>query len=281
MGKRRILLEDFEGFQMITMSDIRKALSGKPNKNTTYVVGHEYPDADSVVSSIFESVRRSLVYPNQKCLPWTSSLRPEVLSIVGPEIADLTMKVPKFSAYDRLTLVDCHRYDGANESQVIGVIDHHHVTKPFPAYVALSNESSWSTTLQIYIKILGSGFDLDPETSRILAEATKLEAEPQLMKRRPQIDRLALERLKTVAGSGVRDYGALLDLMMVETNPLTLFYKDYRQTTFGFSVIHCKEYINMTTIVQQNNLKHHLPLSVIKQVLLSTKPLGSPQSGSR
>ena len=87
------------------------------------------------------------------------------------------------------------------------------------------------------------------------------------MTRRPKIDRLALERLKTVAGPSVRDYGALLNLMMVETGPSALFYKDYRQTTFGFSVIHCKEYFDMTEIAKENNRKHHLPLSIIKQIL--------------
>jgi hypothetical protein len=71
-----------------------------------------------------------------------------------------------------------------------------------------------------------------------------------------------------VAGPSVRDYGALLDWMMVETSPSALFYKDYRQMTFGFSVIRCKEYFDMTEIAKENNLKHHLPLSTIKQILV-------------
>ncbi|KAE9370190.1 hypothetical protein N431DRAFT_31350 [Stipitochalara longipes BDJ] len=75
------------------------------------------------VSSIFKSVRRNLVYPSQNHLPWAPSIPPEVLCILGPEIVDLTMKVPEFKDYHRLTLVDCHRYDGANESQIIVVID--------------------------------------------------------------------------------------------------------------------------------------------------------------
>ncbi|PMD46006.1 hypothetical protein L207DRAFT_576886 [Hyaloscypha variabilis F] len=228
LGKKRILLGNYEGLQTITISDIHEILSGKPAKSTTYVVGHEHPDADSVVSSIFEALRRNLIYSDQNCLPWAPSIPHEILSIISPKIAGMMLKVPECSEYHRLTLVDCHHCDGVNDSQIKGVIDHHRVTKQFPAYVALSNESSWSTTLQIYIKIIGSGFDLDPETSRILAEATLLEAEPQLMTRRPKIDRLALERLKTVAGPSVRDYGALLNLMMVETGPSALFYKDYR-----------------------------------------------------
>jgi hypothetical protein len=142
LGKKRILLGNYEGLQTITISDIHKILSGKPAKSTTYVVGHEHPDADSVVSSIFEAVRRNLIYSDQNCLPWAPSIPPGVLSIIGPEIAGMMLKVPEFSEYHRLTLVDCHRCDGANDSQVIGVIDDHQMTKKFPAYVALSNESS-------------------------------------------------------------------------------------------------------------------------------------------
>jgi inorganic pyrophosphatase/exopolyphosphatase len=93
----------------------------------------------------------------------------------------MMVTLPTFNSHHPVTLVDCHWLNAANESQIIGVIDHHHVEKLFPEYVALSHESSWSTTLQIYTKILGSGFDVDSETARILAEATMLEAKLQLV----------------------------------------------------------------------------------------------------
>ena len=271
IGKKRLLSGNYKGLRLITLSDLKNTLSGTPSRNTMYVIGHDHPDADSVASAVFEAVRRNLAYLKQNCLPWAPSVPPEVADIVGHELAERMVSSPALLSYHSVVFVDCQHFDGINQSQIKGIVDHHHVNSIFPEYVAVSSESSWSTSLQIYIKILGSGFDLDSETSRILAEATTLEAESQLMHRRLEINRLALARLKERAGPSVREYRSLLELMMVETDPLTLFYKDYRQTPFGFSVVHCKEYINMIEIAQKknknNNLKHRLPVSVIKQIL--------------
>jgi len=251
------------------MSHIKQTLTQSPSRNATYVVGHDHPDADSVLSAIFEAVRRNVRDPTQLSLPWAPSIPSEAISILGTELTNMFAKVPMFESQHNIVLVDCHRISGSkvNESQVKGVIDHDYIDQNFPEYVSVSQENSWSTTIQVYISMLGSGFDLDSETARILAEATMLETEPQLMKRRPALDQHALDRLITIAGDTVRDYGDLLQLMMVEDDPVKLFYKDYRQTSFGFVVIHCIEYREFTNIAKENNTKHHLPLSVIKHIL--------------
>lgn len=97
-------------------------------------------------------------------------------------------------------LVDTHTIDPPYSNLVRSIIDHHIINEQFPYYVALSQEVSWSSTIQVYIKILGPGMDLNAKAARILAEATKLEAEPKLMHRMSELDRLALKRLESIAG---------------------------------------------------------------------------------
>ena len=62
-GKIRLLAEDFAGLLMIDESMIGKCLSAEPYEQTTFVTGHARPDADAIVSAIFEAVRRSLLRP--------------------------------------------------------------------------------------------------------------------------------------------------------------------------------------------------------------------------
>ncbi len=70
--------------------------------------------------------------------------------------------------------MDTHTIDRAYSNLVRSIIEHHIIKEQFPYYVALSQEVAWSSTTHVYIKILGSGMDLDAKAARILAEATKL-----------------------------------------------------------------------------------------------------------
>ncbi|KAI1809391.1 hypothetical protein GGS20DRAFT_590676 [Poronia punctata] len=46
-----------------------KALAHQPELDTTYVTGHENPDGDAIMSSVFEVTRRSVTY-EQHCVAW-------------------------------------------------------------------------------------------------------------------------------------------------------------------------------------------------------------------
>lgn len=70
--------------------------------------------------------------------------------------------------------MDTHTIDRAYSNLVRSIIEHHIIKEQFPYYVALSQEVAWSSTIHVYIEILGSGMDLDAKAARILAEATKL-----------------------------------------------------------------------------------------------------------
>ena len=74
IGKQRLLKGDFNGFQTVHMSAILNALSASADDNTTIVMGHPNPDADSITSAIFEATRKSLLYPTKKYLAWADSM---------------------------------------------------------------------------------------------------------------------------------------------------------------------------------------------------------------
>lgn len=82
-------------------------------------------------------------------------------------------------------------------------------------------------------------------------------------------DRLAMHRLESICGSRAASYCELMGVMVSTTNIHELFYKDYKQTTFGFSVVKSKDVIDMRTMAELNNTKHHLPLTVVKNIIYS------------
>lgn len=60
-GKKRLLGGSSEDLIIINKDHLLSMLRNSPDDGTIFVMGHEHPDADSIVSAIFEAVRRSLV----------------------------------------------------------------------------------------------------------------------------------------------------------------------------------------------------------------------------
>ena len=271
-GKKRLLAEDFAGLLKIDESIIGKCLSAEPDESTTFVTGHAHPDADAIVSAIFEAVRRSLLLPPGKTvLPSVECLPREVAHVLGLKIAKLlrigTNSNNALGPQNEIVLVDTHTIDRSHVHLVRSIIDHHIIKEQFPYYVALSQDVSWSSTLQVYIKILGSGMDLDARAAKILAEATKLEAEPELLHRMSELDRLALKRLETLAGGNTESYADLMRIMTASGDMEEMFYKDYKETTYGFAVVKCKVPQDYNQISRSNNLHRNLPLTIVKQTV--------------
>lgn len=274
-GKRLLLTENYQCLNILGIESLIKMLCMKPDDNTTFVVGHKNPDADSVISAIFEALRRNAVYCANSTLPWIPSIPVEVSNLFTADLQRALLAIPMFKPHKDIILVDCQTFTYGSKSQVKAVIDHHNLTEIFPDYVAVSHENSWSSTIQVYIKLIGSGFDLDPDLSRILLEATLLEAEPELLERSPVLDQLAINRLRNIVKVPVRDYGSLLSLSDDIQSPSDLsikFKKDYRETNFGFAVVHCMYYQDFSHIAEENNMSSHLPVTIVKQVLCNDKP---------
>jgi hypothetical protein len=61
-GKKRLIEGNFEGLKPISLNTMITAHSSEPNDHTTYITGHEHPDADAVVGAVFEAVRRHAYY---------------------------------------------------------------------------------------------------------------------------------------------------------------------------------------------------------------------------
>ncbi|KAK4631165.1 hypothetical protein CLAFUW4_03784 [Fulvia fulva] len=190
-GKRDLLTGNVARLVTVEHDDIVAALVRGKSYAKTIVMGHPNPDADSIVSAVSEAARRTLLDPDQPCMPYAESMPPEVAHILGSELADIVV-ASAFNADNEVVLVDCQSSPDLRRNLVKAVVNHHPVTTEFPYYVARSSEVSWSTTLQVYFKYLGSGFDLGPLAAKVLAEATIVEAEPELMETMSTTDNLAM-----------------------------------------------------------------------------------------
>lgn len=267
-GKRRLLQKEENSLPLLNEHLIGTTLSQAANNEAVYVKGHPNPDADCIVTSVFEAIRRSKVYSERVCLPWCKSIPREVRKILSSQNTALLSKIKKPKRENDIVLVDCHQTTSDLQMSVRAIIDHHIIKKKFPYYVACSHEVSWSSTIQVYVKILGSGMDLAPEMARILLEATRLEAEPGLLEHMSEIDKIAIQRLESVA-SCAQDYAFHMSTMVDHAEAEELFYRDYRQTTYGFSVVKTKMSRDYYAIAVANNAKQSLPLTVVKEVTYS------------
>ncbi|ORY09811.1 hypothetical protein BCR34DRAFT_540285 [Clohesyomyces aquaticus] len=265
-GKKRLLLDDNDQLKVLGWDQLHGLFSPKDPSQATYVLGHPRPDADSVISAIFEAMRRRVSYPSRAALPWAESVPREVRALLGEHVTQMLLSTKKPGRENDIVLVDCHESSMQLQMGVRGIIDHHIVRKKFPYYVAVSHEVSWSSTLQVYVKILGSGWDLDTRLARVLLEATILEAEPSLLNFMGEIDRLAIARLRKIALSA-RTYRHLMGLMIDTEDARELFYRDYRQTCYGFSVVKSMVSNSYVALAEENNRKENLPLTVVKEII--------------
>ncbi|KAK2597396.1 hypothetical protein QQS21_006020 [Conoideocrella luteorostrata] len=267
VGKKRLIERCFDGLKTINVVEITPATS--PDTITTYVTGHPNPDADSIVSSVFEAARRNVLYGTH-CVAWSDRVPPTVAHILGSKICANLLAMPKFGPTHDIVLVDCHSTEEECEYQVKSIIDHHVISQRFPYYVAISQEISWSSTIQVYIKYLGSGLDLDPPSARMLLEATLLEAEPHLMAKMSLLDKLALERLTLIAKWST-SYADLMTRLINEANTPDPFMNDYKQTLYGFAVVKTRSLTCFKARAEANNTENYLPLTIVKQVVYNSQ----------
>ena len=53
IGKKNLVTGDYNSLQVIDLAKITDAISRTPEPNTNYVIGHENPDADTIVTWVF------------------------------------------------------------------------------------------------------------------------------------------------------------------------------------------------------------------------------------
>lgn len=93
-----------------------------------------------------------------------------------------------------------------------------------------------------------------------------IEAEPSLMEKMSQIDRLALARLNALAKDSL-SYPSLMTLLTRDTMRGDPFIMDYKQGHYGFSVIKTQVAASYASQARNNNIKQHLPMTIVKQVV--------------
>jgi hypothetical protein len=91
----------------------------------------------------------------------------------------------------------------------------------------------------------------------MLLEATMNEAEPSLMESMSERDRVALQRLKLLAGD-VTSYPDLMTMLITDDSG-DPFLSDYKETNYGFSVIKTQQPTCYANRAKANNTQSHLP----------------------
>lgn len=283
---RLATLDGLTSYLTESRQKLRDAIDRK--EKIIFVAGHNNPDADAIISAVFEAFRRSLLR-DELCLPLVPGKIPkEVEALLGKDMSDLLLgsdhplfREAEASGLVRWILVDWHEF--AYEPFVDAVIDHHILSKVYPYYVAVSHELNWASTLQVYVKILGNGLVIDQRLAQILLAGTLLEAEYQLMQQSMgYMDRMIYRHLLSAANcKDDRElYVTTVRPLLEERDADTLFIRDYKQSheMMGFAVIklasfsdgaHALDDSLRDSIIQRaidNNLASNLPLTVLKFV---------------
>lgn len=94
LGKKLLFDQGDREVSIITKQMLENVLSRAPDNRTTFVLGHSRPDADAIVSSVFEAVRWSRVYSGS-CAVWVECIPREVQHILGDDISKLLRQMPK------------------------------------------------------------------------------------------------------------------------------------------------------------------------------------------
>lgn len=253
-----------------------------------FTMGHKNPDTDTVISSLFEAYRNSLIDPEQVFPIIQSDIVPdEVRRLLGKKISSMiitssndTYRQAALSGQARWILVD------HNKSEVqkfaVSIIDHHQ-----PSEVALRQdisktlEMSGSTTALITQKLLGIGFEIPPSLAKLLYGATLMDTENRSDFKMTAKDELIMGYLKEKA-EVVNDrvfYNDLMSFLLSTDNAETLFNRDYKEdwAFMGFAVAKVKGFFDtrgnvlkerllaeLTQLARQNNLGKNLPLTLVK-----------------
>ena len=254
------------------------------NNKVTFVIGHRNPDTDTVISSILEAYRNTLLYPKNTYIPiiQSKSVPAEVRELLGNEICDslisehddLYLKALESGLYDYI-FVD-HNYQQDAQKSVTKIIDHHEVSETAKAQrIPKTLMLVGSTTALVTLKFLGSGFTFDSEMLRMICGAMLMDTENKVEHKMTTLDSNLfsyIEQRTDICTSGL--YKSLSNQLICETNIRALFHRDYKDfLNYGFAVIKTKDeniekYIpEMLELAKANNKEKAYPFTVIKIVI--------------
>jgi inorganic pyrophosphatase/exopolyphosphatase len=291
LKQSKIEFRNFLAFVQSSRKRLEKAISAL--KPIVFVIGHNNPDTDTVISALAEAFRNHLVDGDKTTyVPVVQGERipDEAKRLLGERLSqsillssDTLYKKVKISGQARWIMVD-HNKNSEIQKFAVSIIDHH-----TPSEIALKQNISktlemiGSTTALIVQKINGLGIDIAQRLSHIFYGATLMDTENRSELKMTQKDRLIMDDLKKTSGtkSDAEFYRDLMNFLLSTDDIRLLFARDYKEdwAFFGFAVakvkgvfdekgtVQKKETLNgLMELARQNNAEKNLPLTIVKIV---------------
>ncbi|MBE6806986.1 MAG: hypothetical protein E7527_03095 [Ruminococcaceae bacterium] len=194
------------------------------------VTGHSAPDADAVISALFEAYR--LTVAGTPAAPVLQGALPrEVAYLLG----DLAILLPTTDALDPavpLVLTD-HNDVAAYQNPVMAVVDHHPVTtEKVPSGIDTEIRPVGAATTLVAFRLRRDGITPDAGCARLLLGAILLDTENLSPRKAKAEDREAVAWLAPLCGADTDAlFAALQAELLSETDVATLYRRDYRRYT--------------------------------------------------
>ncbi len=284
---KNVKYENF--FKFITSSSSRLKHALEQKEDIVFVMGHKNPDTDTVISSLFESWRNSLIDEKITYIPIVQNYKipDEVRKLLDDEISDsiLLDKEEDYTKAKKSGLARWISVDQNREPKVqryfISIIDHHIASEiSLLQDLPKTMEIIGSCTALIVQKMLGGGIYPDKKLGRILHGATLMDTENRVFHKMTKKDKMIMDYLKQLSEINNEDgfYSDLMSFLLNTDDPNVLFGRDYKEDWgFGFAVTKIKggfkqngeeikkELIKKSIeLASQNNINKNLPLTVLR-----------------
>lgn len=282
-----ISMKDIERYIIGIRDEFKNAIHN--GKEVIFVMGHENPDTDTVISCIFEGYRNKQINKEKVYIPIIQStlIPDEVRELLGDVICnnlitfnDMLYKESKESGYARWILVD-HNVSSIQKF-VISIIDHHVLSdKNSNSNMPITWEMLGSTTALITLKLLGQGFIIKKDAAEVLYGATLMDTENRIKYKITDKDILIMSYLKNAAEINCDDilYKRLMGKLLSTDDVELLFKRDYKEEwdVFGFAVLKVKNLFDnrgkiikdsvierIKALAQEKNKKNNFSVTLVK-----------------
>jgi inorganic pyrophosphatase/exopolyphosphatase len=278
--------EIFFSFLLGRREALRRAV--REHASIVFVMGHDNPDTDAIVSAVAEAFRQHLLSGRATTfIPVVpgGQVPDEVAELLGLDIAgglvltdDADYAAASRSGRPEWIMVD-HNLSRV-QPDTRAIIDHH-----YPSAVCLHQQIprrilfAGSTSALIAQRFYGLGLEVPRELARILHGATLMDTENRFPGKVTSLDGLIMDRLQRA--SGMLDESAFYQRLMRQLiacyDADRLFIRDYKEdwSFFGFAVAKGIGILDderqplvqrLLELADVNNRRKNLPLTLLKVV---------------
>lgn len=252
-----------------------------------FVVGHDNPDTDTVVSAMAEAFRQHLLSGHRSTfVPVVPGDRvpAETMELIGDALARSLVRT---ADPDYVTAASAGRPEwimvdhslGKEQPETRAIVDHH-----YPSEIALVQQIprriifAGSTCGLVAQKLYGLGHEIPQRLAEFLHGTSLMDTENRLPGKMTELDRLIMDRLRSA--SGMTDergfYQRMMRRLITSYDADMVFKRDYKEDwSFGFAVAkgigilgaaHGHVVNRLLELARENNAAKNLPLTLVKIV---------------